>query len=171
MNDKVTKESFTAYRNWQRYILATRPAIPPRYEGCTRPTLLLYCFVMASHGTNGLGCFASDKTIAEEIGMYDFRSVMWYRRLAVDLGWFVWNGERRGRTKVLDIAIPKDEETTRRRVVSAEPKPAEDVPKVTDAGHDRSTAPGYCAACRPFFARVASGEMTVDQLFKIHAGD
>lgn len=90
----------------QRYILKTRPKLS---AGCTRPTLLLYCFAMASHGINGLDCFASDATVAEELGMYDYRSVRPYRLEAVKLGWFVWTGKRHGRAKVLDISIPADD--------------------------------------------------------------
>jgi len=82
MDKKVSAESFKAYRDWQRYILASEPKLEPiKTKRGTRPRsklrLLAYCFAMASHGTNGLGCYASDATIA--CG----RAAAWWRASAM----------------------------------------------------------------------------------------
>lgn len=147
MDKKVSADSFKVYRNWQRYILKTHPKLT---HGRIRPTLILYCLVMASHGTNGIGCYASNEKIAKEVGMYDGRSVKPYRDEALRLGWFVLTGESRGRVQVMDIAIPAD--------------------GVAVAEHDTSTTMTLCAACRPLLAKVYSGQMTTGELGEAHFG-
>ncbi len=98
MNQKVTPESFDAYRAWQKYILSTHPKLP---TGFKRATLVAYALAMAIKGTNGLDCFASDSTIAGELEIYRRGLIGNYRRLALELGWFVRTGKRRGRAEVL----------------------------------------------------------------------
>ncbi len=161
MNQKVTPESFKAYRDWGRYILKAKPKLG---RGHTKATLIAYCFAMASHGTNGLGCYASDGVIAEELGMYDFRSVLPYRNEALRLGWFVWNGERRGRAKVLDIAIPADDETS----INVDVPAVTETPRVSADGH----VPGNlvdCPACQEHWRNVERGYADPDvQAWEIH---
>jgi hypothetical protein len=151
----MAKEDFSTYKRWQKYILATHPQLP---KGCLRTNLIAYCLAMAIKGYNGLGCYASDSTIGDEIGIANREVVSKYRRLAIDLGWFTWNGERRGRAKVLDIAIPADD------VCERSPVPAE-------TKHDPDMAPAYCAACQPLIAQVYDGKLTMDQLREVHSGD
>ena len=104
MDEKTTKQAFKEYRDWQRYILSSNPDLT---KGRSKVILIAYCFAMTSHGTYGIGCYASDKLIAGELGMYDQRSVRPYRHEALRLGWLAWNGERKGRAKILSIAIPE----------------------------------------------------------------
>ncbi len=106
MNDtanKTSKEAFAFYRRWTKAFLDADLKLP---KSAKKATLWAYCSAMAAKGTNGLGCFASDAVIAKELQIYHRETVAKYRKLALDLGWFVWNGERRGRAKVLDISIP-----------------------------------------------------------------
>jgi hypothetical protein len=153
MDQKVTKESFKAYRDWQRHILASKPKLS---NGIRRVTLIAYCLAMASHGANGQRCFASDATLAGEIGLNEAKRVLPYRHEAIRLGWFALTGEHKGRVKVLDIAIPEDAEMSVRPDLSAE--------------HDTSTAPFYCPACQPYITKVRNGEMTTDELHENHRG-
>jgi hypothetical protein len=60
---------------------------------------------MAIEGTNGQGCYAGDATIAEQLE-WNRDTVAKYKKLAIDLGWFVVNGKRHGRAREIDIAIP-----------------------------------------------------------------
>jgi len=107
MDQKATNDgTLKTYRAWQRYILKAKPKLT---KGCTAQTLKLYCLAMAFHGRNGIGCYTSDAVIADEMCMYDARSVRPYRHEALRLGWFVWTGKTIGRSQVLDIAIPADE--------------------------------------------------------------
>ena len=57
--------------------------------------------------TNGLGCWPSNITIGQEIGLRRER-VGPYRDLAIRLGWFTPNGKRHRRIEELDISIPED---------------------------------------------------------------
>jgi hypothetical protein len=163
MDGKVSKESFKAYRDWQRYILRATPKLS---EGCTKPTLIAYCFAMAFHGGNGIGCYASDARIAKELGMYDDRSVRPYRHEALRLGWFVWTGEKKGRTQVLDIAIPSDDaggDFSPRREVPSVTKPAvTEVPRVSADGHVYGADVVDCAGCKEYQRRMASGDPAAD---------
>jgi hypothetical protein len=150
---KVSKESFDAYRAWLKFI---RKAHPKLSEGLVKSTLYSYCAAMASDGTNGLGCYTSDATIADDLELYDYRSVAPYRHEAMRLGWFVWNGERKGRAKVLDIAIPADEPNGSGR---------ENSPPVTE--HDPgATSLLRCSACKPLLDSGVSLEKIVD----LHTG-
>ena len=151
MDEKVTRESFKAYRDWQRYILAAMTTKPKLTDKCARPTLVAYCLAMATHGTNGLGCYASDARIARELGMYDYKSVSPYRNEALRLGWFTPNGKRHGRAKELDISIPSDSS------------------EVTDTRHD-STAEvvADCPACEPYLDDMRAGKLTLADLRVIH---
>ena len=137
---------------WQKYILGTRPALP---KGIARSTLIAYCFAMAVKGTNGKGCFASDTTIGAEIGIYRREVVGHYRNFAVDLGWFVFNGKRRGRAKELDISIPADSASAQNYALE----------------HDPAQAPGTCPACKRDLARMYGGEISMTELFEIHRGE
>jgi hypothetical protein len=150
MDDKVTKDSFKAYRDWQRYILRTKPKLT---SGIRRATLIAWCLAMASHGANGQRCFASDVTLANEIGLNESKRVAPYRHEAIRLGWFAETGEHKGRVKVLSIATPDGDASVS---VTAE--------------HDTSTAPFYCPACQPYIAKVRDGEMTTDELHEVHRG-
>jgi hypothetical protein len=161
MDQKVSKESFKAYRDWQRYILKSKPKLSAKIR---RVTLIAYCLAMASHGANGQGCFASDPTLAEEIGLNEAKRVAPYRHEAIRLGWFALTGEEKGRVKVLDIAIPEDDTLAR--------IPA-DVPAVTkpaDTEHDTSTSMAMCDACKPYIAKIYAKEMTMDELRQVHFG-
>jgi hypothetical protein len=131
MDEKVSKASFKAYRDWQRYIKRARPKLS---KGLKKSTLVAYCLSMAVDGTNGLGCYTSDATIADELDMYDYKSVSPYRNEALRLGWFVWTGEMHSRSRVLDIAIPADDAMVSRETsnLPADPRrtiPADDEPK------------------------------------------
>jgi hypothetical protein len=180
MDKKVSAQSFKTYRNWQRYILTAMTAKPKLTRGCVRPTLVAYCLAMASHGTNGIGCYASDPRIASELGMYDGRAVRPYRHEALRLGWFVRTGESKGRTQVLDIAIPADDASEQNCSVptgsvgivsndTAEPAepviPAE--PKHDawiDADKDTDEVLKVCLGCEPLL-----GSHSFDELRVIHA--
>jgi hypothetical protein len=160
MDQKVSKDSFKAYRDWHRYILKAKPKLS---DGHTKATLLAYCFAMASHGANGLGCYASDRVIAGELGMYDFRSALPYRNEAVRLGWFVWNGKRKGRTKVLDIAIPADNEN-----VWTDTPAVTETPQVSADGHV-SGYPVDCPACQEHQRSIERGLAYPDMpIWQIH---
>jgi hypothetical protein len=162
MDEKVSKDSFKAYRDWQRYILKTKPKLSPKIR---RVTLIAYCLAMASHGTNGLGCYAGDGTVAEELGMYDSKAVRPYRHEAMCLGWFVWNGERRGRAKVLDIAIPADDETSVRTEV-----PADDGSLLASAdGHVSGAYESDCPGRQEYLRKVAlAGAVGYVPTWQIH---
>jgi hypothetical protein len=153
MNQKVTSESFKAYRDWERYILSTHPKLP---KGFKRATLIAYVLAMAEKGSNGLDCFASDSTIAGELEIYRRGLVGNYRRLALDLGWFVRTGKRRGRAEVLSIAIPSPKVSTVAELES------EFESEVTVAEHDAALASVDCPACKPLYKQARSGELTSD---------
>lgn len=161
MDEKVTRDSFKAYRDWQRYILKTKPELS---KGCKRTTLLAYCFAMASHGTNGLGCHAGDGTVAEELGMYDSKAVRPYRHEAMRLGWFAWNGKRKGNAKVLDVAIPADEEKLVRTEIPAD----DERPRVSADGHVLGY-PMECPACKEHLRKRECGEVDGDvPVWRLH---
>lgn len=157
MDEKVSKQSFAAYCAWHKYIKNAEPKLT---KGLVKSTLFAYCAAMAVDGTNGLGCYTSDATIARQLGLYDARAVRPYRHEALRLGWFVWTGEMHGRAQVLDIAIPDGAAITDILTV----KPAE------GAEHDRSVEPARCPACVPFRQRLADREMTMDQILEAHRG-
>jgi hypothetical protein len=92
MDQKATNGgTLKAYRAWQRYVLKAKPKLT---KGCTKPTLKLYCLAMAFHGRNGIGCYASDAAIADEMCMYDASAVSGL----VCPARFRWQGQpRRGR--------------------------------------------------------------------------
>jgi len=113
---------------------------------------------MASHGTNGLGCYTSDAKIAGEIGMYEAKRVRPYRHEALRLGWFVSTGEHKGRAEIIDIAIPAD----------AEMSTVVDVPTVTNAKHDGSKIFADCPGCVPYLDDVSGGKMEARELARIH---
>jgi hypothetical protein len=170
MDQKASNDgTLKAKRAWERYILKAEPKLT---RGCKKWTLLAYCFAMAFHGRNGIGCYASDSLIASELGMYDYRSVSPYRHEALRLGWFVWNGEKKGRAQVLDIAIPADAEmATKVATKPAETKPAEPVipaePKHDawiDADKDTDEVLKVCLGCEPLL-----GSHSLDELRAIHA--
>lgn len=147
------KEDFAAYKRWEKYILGTHPELP---KGIRRPNLIAYCLAMAIKGFNGLDCYASDETIGKEIGIANRSVVAKYRKLAIELGWFAWNGKRKGRAKVLDIAIPADA------------KPA-DTESPAEPKHDawidsKDDDLRYCLACEPLL-----GSHSIDELWEIHA--
>jgi hypothetical protein len=151
MDQKVTPESFKAKRDWDSYILKAKPKLT---KGCVKSTLVSYCFAMAEKGANGLGCFASDATIADELDLYDYRAVSPYRNEAMRLGWFVWNGKRRGRAKVLDITIPEDGESPEIRN-----SPADDAaPRVSADGHVSGAYEADCPACQEHIRKLERGE-------------
>jgi hypothetical protein len=160
----TAKDDFNAYKRWEKYILATHPELPDR---CRRTTLIAYCLAMAIKGRNGLGCFASDETIGKEIGIANREVVSRYRRLAIDLGWFTWNGKRRGRAKLLDVSIPAVTEMSTKVDIPAEDKPADD-PRDNPA-HDAWVDPSsdeelrYCLGCEPLL-----GSHTLDEVRVIH---
>jgi hypothetical protein len=164
----ITKDDFKAYTDWQKHILATQPKLP---KGRKRVTLIAYCFAMASHGRCGLGCFASDVTIGKEIGIANRDIVGKYRRLALDLGWFVRTGERRGRGEVLNIAMSSDVEETPVIVDTSdieddtEEMPAVQPAKTPVAGEHNAWFPEFCKTCSPL---IESGEYTQDELWDIH---
>ena len=154
MDDKVSAQSFKTYRDWQRYILKSHPKLT---KGCAKATLVAYCFAMSSHGTNGLGCYTSDAVIANELGLYDHRAVRPYRHEALRLGWLAWTGEMKGRSQVLDVAIPEE-------------NPGQDHIRVTSklAGasnveHIDVPLLRHCPACKPNIGRMADSE-----IFRIH---
>lgn len=162
MDEKVSKTSFKAYRDWQRYI---RKAHPKLSKGLVKSKLLLYCLAMASDGANGIGCYTSDATIAEDCELYDARSVRPYRHEALRLGWLVWTGEMHGRAQVLNIAVPEVGES------AAQPKRDNMSRLAAPAKHDTSTAPYYCPACEPLISKARRGELTTAEVLSIHAGD
>jgi hypothetical protein len=153
---KTTKEAFRAYHRWQKYILGAGYKPP---KGYSRTTLVAYALAMAIKGTNGLGCFASDKLIAKEIGIYRRERVGDYRHLALDLGWFVRTGKRRGRAEELDISIPSAQH-------DAEAAPSETVAtvaerlKVLQTLQHADVRVWDCPACK----RVFGDLMASDQL-------
>jgi hypothetical protein len=100
---KTSAEAFKHYRDWQRYILGTYPDLP---AGRKRITLIAYCMVLASHGTNGLDCWLPNGKIAKEIGI-GLDTVVTYRKLALALGWIAYTGGHHGRVLDVSIAIPK----------------------------------------------------------------
>jgi len=113
------------YTDWQKYILETFPSLPEAeihtsnksgkvysLGGYNRVTLIAYCLTQASHGHNGLGCFASDATIAKELGIANRSVIAKYRKLAISLGWFVPNGQKRNRVEALDISVPSEPSRT-----------------------------------------------------------
>lgn len=97
------KENFRYERAWRKYLFGYRGPLP---KGIRKPTLLICCFAMAEGGRNGIDCYKSDATIAEEIGVYHRQDIAKYRKAAVELGWFrqtrienrVWH---------MDINIPE----------------------------------------------------------------
>lgn len=135
---KTTKEEFAAYMRWQKYILSTYPDLP---KGCKRPTLIAYALAMAIHGTNGLDCFASDSRMKEALGLTNRGTVAKYRKLALNLGWFVRNGKRRGRAESLDVSIPSETEGPNAPQISGS--------LVTSAAHIRGISITTCPACQP----------------------
>jgi hypothetical protein len=151
MDQKVTPESFKAYRAWQKYMLATHPKLS---NGCTEPTLKLYCFAMASHGANGLGCYASDAVIAKETGKNQAKLIRPYRHEALRLGWFVRTGGTKGRTQVLDIAIPADIESGTRIPIPA----VAETPRVSADGHVSGAYAVDCPGCQKYQRDVEWGD-------------
>lgn len=65
--------------------------------------------LIALYGANGRGCFASEETIASQIGCH--RNVIGkYRKQLIELGWFTVVSRDGGYTRqglVLDIALPE----------------------------------------------------------------
>lgn len=151
---KTTKEDFAAYKQWQKYILRTHPKLPDGYK---RATLIAYALAMAIKGTNGLECYASDRVIAEELEMYRRDRVGDYRHLALELGWFVRTGKRKGRAEVLNISIPSE---------TVSPETVTEIPN--DAEHDAALSVADCPACKPLYDQVRSGELTMERLEGIH---
>jgi hypothetical protein len=100
---KVTSEDFKNYTDWQRYILRTHPVIP---KDCRRPVLIGFCLALATHGTQGLDCYAGDSCLSAELGI-NRKYLSKYRRLVVELEWFVPSGRKVNRVESLDIAIPR----------------------------------------------------------------
>jgi hypothetical protein len=147
MDQKVTPESFKAYRDWERYILSTHPKLP---KGFKRATLIAYALAMAVKGTNGLDCYASDSLIAGELEIYRRGRIGEYRRLALELGWFVRTGKRNGRAEVLSIAIPSETVSTVTELES----------EVTVAEHDGALSAVDCPACKPLYEQARSGKLT-----------
>jgi hypothetical protein len=129
--DRLNAKTFDDYRAWVKFVMRAHPKMPARHNS---DRLKLYCLAMAKDGGNGLGCYTSNATIAEELE-WNRDTVTKYRRLAVALGWFKPNGERHGRAKELDIAIPRDE-------FRSAPVP-----------HDPLAFPEHCQAC------LATGEL------------
>lgn len=165
MDEKTTKQAFKEYRDWQRYILSSNPALS---KGRSKVILLAYCFAMASHGTNGIGCYASDRVIARELGLYDFRSVLPYRNEAIRLGWFAWTGERKGRAKVLDIAIPDDKPADDESPEIRQSPMVDERPRVSADGHVRGNVID-CPACKDRQRKIEFGEVSPEPpLWQIH---
>lgn len=100
---EVTEKDFDNLRAWEKYI---RGCKVPYVRGQPRKaSLLAYSFVMASYGTNGLYCFASDETIAADLQCRRDDAGR-YRKAVIELGWFRVV-KRIKRATVLDIAIPE----------------------------------------------------------------
>ncbi len=130
MNENLkTPENFAAWMAWQKYILKTHPDLTG--TKCERDTLIAYCFAMSTAGTCGLECFASDATIAKDLEKYRPDTIGKYRRLALDLGWFVPSGKRIGRSKLLNITIP-DEPASKPAEIESTVKLASIEPTETD---------------------------------------
>jgi hypothetical protein len=117
---KLASEDFKNYTDWQRYTLKTHPVIP---KDCRRATLIAFCLTLAFHGTQGMDCYAGDSCLSEELGV-NRKYLSKYRRLAVELGWFVPNGRKKNRVESLDIAIPQFQRDV--------PSLAEDSPTVAE---------------------------------------
>jgi hypothetical protein len=100
----ITAGDFAYQRNWERFILGYRGALP---KNIRKPTLIAYCFAMAQSGSAGIDCFKSDATIAAEIGIYHRGDIAKYRRCALGLGWFIVV-KCVGRARHLDIQIPNE---------------------------------------------------------------
>jgi hypothetical protein len=156
---------------WQKHILGTHPDLPPH---CKRYTLIAYCLAMAVKGRNGLGCFASDEVMGEELGIANRAVVAKYHHAAVEVGWLAWNGKRRGRAKVLDISFPQvgpdivSNDVSVSADASFDAVVADEPPEVDE--HDHGQAPATCPACQPLIAQVVTGDLTMAQLLDIHAG-
>jgi hypothetical protein len=117
MDNPTSKEAFANYHRWQKHIKNSHPNLPDRH---TRDKLLLYCWAMADEGTNGIGCYAGNAYIAEMLE-WNRDTVAKYKTLAIELGWFVLTGKRKGRAPILDVNIPS--------LAPAAPVELADVPK------------------------------------------
>ena len=159
--NKKAKTPLEIKWDWERYILNAEPKLS---KGCTKSTLIAYCFAMAMKGTNGLGCYASDARIARELDKRQAKLVRPYRHEALRLGWFVWNGEMEGRSQKLDIAIPEVVESAGQRITDN----MSVIPE--DAKHTADVSPLDCSACQPLLRMVDNADMTVEQLTDIHYG-
>lgn len=102
MTNKTSRESFGNYRRWMKYIRSAPAKMPDRHD---RNLLLLYCYAKSTEGTNGLGCYAGDEKLANDLD-WNRDTVRKYKKLAIEIGWFVKTGARKGRAEILDIAIP-----------------------------------------------------------------
>jgi hypothetical protein len=162
-------EKFTAYAGWLRYIHETHPELP---KGIRRSTLLAYCQAQARAGSYGLNCFASDTLIAKQLEIKLRTRIAPYRKLAIELGWFVPNGKRDRRVVGLDIAIPKDNKPRPQLAdvpavaIPADIKPAEPVIPAEPEHEDWINPEDddeliYCRACEPLVRSHSLDELRV----------
>jgi hypothetical protein len=103
---ELTKQTYRAYTDWQRYILNAHPKLP---KGINRQTLISFSLALAIGGSHGLECFTSDTTLAKELELSHRDRLGKYREFVLELGWFVRTGRRKGRVEILNISIPQDE--------------------------------------------------------------
>lgn len=155
--ERTSKESFAFYRQWRKHIGTAKIDLRKGHDGYQRITLIAVAERIAEKGTNGLGCYAGDQVIADELDVQR-NTVTKYKRLLVDeLGWLVKTGKRKGRAEVLDIAIPEPDAM----VSVAEPEPASQrrtepsrarttaaAKPATVARHDPTVFPEKCPACQ-----------------------
>jgi hypothetical protein len=139
-DQKVSKESFGYYRRWMKFIRDAEPKMPERHDV---DTLKLYCLTKSLEGTNGLACYAGDDVLAKQLH-WNRDTVAKYKKLAVELGWFIWEGERKGRAKKLNVAIPDDAGDSYRPAVSQPHSGSQRQPEPTEP------KPGECSCwqCR-----------------------
>jgi hypothetical protein len=100
---EVTEKDFDNLRAWEKYIRGCK--VPYARGQPRKASLIAFSLVLASYGTNGLYCFASDETIAADLQCRRSDAGR-YRKAVIELGWFRVTA-RVKRATVLDIAIPE----------------------------------------------------------------
>jgi hypothetical protein len=98
----ITEQDFANYCDWTKRILACQ--VPYARGEPRKASLLAFSFALASYGTVGLYCYASDETLADDLQCRRDDAGR-YRTKVLDLGWFTVV-KRIGRSTVLDIAVP-----------------------------------------------------------------
>jgi hypothetical protein len=136
-----TRPGIVNFAEWQKAILDS-PELrdyhaAERKAGKFHYDIRLTALMIAKHGANGRGCFASSPVIAREIGC-GRRVVEAHRKALIARGWFTVvtrSGGDNRRSMVLDIAFP-DTGTE-----SVRPVPASCVPTRVVEGNGRQSAP------------------------------